>query len=126
MLTSRGYQSLATTQCVYGNHETDVKVVAHVDDFLCLGSRVALDSLLADLRTEYECSGDILGPGVDEVKKIKLLGRTITYTPVGLEWEGDQKHCRAFVEKLGLKPEDMHWVNTPGVKVDTEKVAIDG
>ena len=77
MLTKRGFKSLVTTQCVYVNLEMDVTIVAHVDDFLCLGDRSSFVSLLADLKTEYECSGDILGPADDEVRKLKFLGRTI-------------------------------------------------
>ena len=100
-------------------------IVAHVDDFLCLGSRAALDSLLVDIKTEYECDGDILGPGADEAKKLKFLGRTITYTSEGVEWESDQEHCEAFFQKLGVDSDKLHGVQTPGVKEDDEKAAVD-
>ena len=94
----------------------------HVD-FLCLGSRAALDSLLVGLKAEYECDGDILGPGSDEAKKLKFLGRTITYTSEGVEWEGDRKHCEAFFQKLEVDSDKLHGVQTPGVKEDDEKAA---
>ena len=125
MLTSRGFTSLSTTQCVYVNLKNDITIVAHVDDLLCLGSRRYLEEFLASLRGEYECSGDILGPADDEVKSLKFLGRTISYTSAGLEWEGDRKHCKAFFEKLGVDPATMSAVQTPGVKVDNEKAAPD-
>ena len=85
MSTGRGFTSLVTTQCVYVNLELDITIVARVDDFLCLGSRSSLEVLFADLQTEYECRGDILGPADDEVKSLKFLGS-------GLEWEGDKRH----------------------------------
>jgi hypothetical protein len=39
-----------------------------------------------------------------------------------LEWEGDKKHCAAFVQKLGVEPKSLSGVQTPGVKIDNEKV----
>ena len=126
MLTSRGFVSLSTTQCVYVNLKLDITIVAHVDDLLCLGSRRCLEDFLASLRGEYECSGDILGPADDEVKSLKFLGRTIAYTPAGLEWEGDKKHCVAFFQKLGVDPKTLSGVQTPGAKVDNEKGVSEG
>ena len=110
---------------MYVNLETDITIVAHVDDFLCLGSRRYLEEFLTSLRSEYDCSGDILGPADDEVKCLKFLGRTISYTSAGLEWEGDKKHCAAFFQKLGVEPKSLSGVQTPGVKIDNEKAASD-
>ena len=100
MLVKRGFESLTTTQCVYINPTTSTIIVAHVDDFLCLGSKGGLRELLRDLQTEFECSGEGLGPDVDEVKEIRFLGRYVRYTASGLEWEGDDKHVKAFLDKL--------------------------
>ena len=125
MLTTRGFISLSTTQCVYVNLKSDITIVAHVDVLFRLGSRRCLEDSLTSLRGEYECSGDILGPADDEVKVLKFLGRTISYTAAGLEWEGDKKHCAAFFEKLSVDPKTLSGVATPGVKVDNEKAAPD-
>ena len=78
---------------------------------------------MVDLKTEYECDGDILGQGADEAKKLKFLGSTITYTSEGVDWEGDRKHCEAFFQKLGVDSDKLHGVQTPGVKEDDEKTA---
>ena len=44
MLVQRGFEVLASAQCVYINRETGVIVVAHVDDFLCHGDHDELGS----------------------------------------------------------------------------------
>ena len=39
----------------------------------------------------------------DEVKQIKLLNRTISWTEEGIQWEADARHAQIVVEQLGLK-----------------------
>ena len=114
MLKKRGFTALSTAQCVYVNKETGVIIVAHVDDFLCHGDKDDLKNLLKSLQQECDCTGEVLGPGADEVKELKFLGRAIRWTSRGLEWEGDVKHVSMFLEKVGLtrgRP-----VGTPGIK----------
>ena len=116
MFGARGFKPLVTAQCVYANLTTGVLIVGHVDDFFCQGSKAELVRLLQSLQEEYECGGELLGPDIDEARVIILLGRKISYTNDGLEWEGDDKHARSFVEKLGLSKSKV--VVTPGVKRD--------
>ena len=66
--------------------------------------------------------------GQDEVQKIRFLGRTITLTDQGIEWEGDSKHVPAFLEKLEkefgaddiVRRDKLKGVKTPGVKKTDE------
>ena len=114
MLGELGFVALKTAQCVYANPISGVVIVAHVDDFLCYGDGALLVKLLDDLMAKYECSGDMLGPGAREIKELKFLGRKIRWTDAGVEWEGDDKHARSFLEKVGLT--GGKGVDTPGVK----------
>ena len=66
-----------------------------MDDFLCHGDRDELWNFLEDLKTEFECSGEMLGPEESSSKEIKFLGRKIRWTPIGIEWEGDSKHVES-------------------------------
>ena len=75
-------------------------IVAHVDDFLVLGTEAELRSLLQDLQKDYECDGQFLGVGAGCQSELKFLGRTIRLTDAGLELEGDKKHALAFVGKM--------------------------
>ena len=86
MLEARGFQPLVGTQCMYANSATGMLIVAL--------------ALLGGLKKEYECTGEILGPDPGDVQCLKILGRTITLTSEGIEWEGDAKHVAAYLEKL--------------------------
>ena len=127
MLKKRGFRPLVTAQSMYYNPSTGVTILAHVDDFLCFGDRLVLDLLLRDLQTEFECSGQVLGPGADEVREITFLGRTIRCTSFGLEWEGDERHVKSFLDKVGLSKRGEaggrggKGVETPGVKHDEDE-----
>ena len=95
-----GYKPLVGTQCVYVHPGSGMMIVAHVDDFLVLGTDIELRDLLRGLQQEFEGGGKILGYGTGCQVELKFLGRTIKLTPAGIEWEGDQKHAQAFIEKL--------------------------
>ena len=83
-----------------------------------MGEKRCLLYILFDLQGEFECSAKVLGPDHDKEKEVRFLGRTIRLTSAGLEWEGDQKHCKAFVDKLNLG--ELKGVETPGVKSDSK------
>ena len=82
MLTARGYKALIGTRCMFVHPETSMVIVAHVDDFLVLGTKAQLMELIASLQTEYECSGQILGYDPDCAPELKFLG-THYYIIVG-------------------------------------------
>ena len=80
-----------------------------------------------------------MGTEQGETRCLKFLGRTITLTDEGIEWEGDPKHVAAYIEKLkdfaavpdssvgGMLQEGsscgMRGVKTPGVKKQNEEEA---
>ena len=49
MLERRGFEPLVATQCMYVNPDNGIVIVAHVDDFLCLGKKEDLTFFLAGL-----------------------------------------------------------------------------
>ena len=61
-----GFKGLVSTPCVYYFKATGVRVVANVDDFLCTGSKSALEELQQDLGKRYQMKGQMLGPGPKE------------------------------------------------------------
>ena len=49
-----------------------VTVVAHVDDFLCVGSKEEQENLLRQLQSlRYECQGEMLGPDTGETREVQ-------------------------------------------------------
>ena len=135
MLVDMGYKPLLGTQCMYVHPELNIVIVAHVDDFLVLGSEDQLRELITKLQVSYECSGQILGSHAGCQPELKFLGRTITLTPDGIEWEGDKRHVETFLTKLADEFTDVddtkksQWsgAKTPGVKADVvpDRISLD-
>ena len=61
MLIKRGFQSSRIMPCLYFNRETSISLIAHVDDLLVVGPHGAMEELKADLQSEYETDGSVLG-----------------------------------------------------------------
>ena len=103
------------------NPSTRVILVAHVDDFLIHGEKVRLFRLLGDMKEMYPCGGEILGPGEYEVLQLKYLGRRVSYTVEGIEWEGYDNHTKAFNREV--LPHGGNIADTPGLNAVKETEA---
>ena len=97
LMADLGFVACATVPCVYFHPEKEVVAVAHVDDFLMSGDQAVLLELRRELQSRYECDGDMLGPGRDEVREISFLGRRIRWGEDGLSWLGDTKQTRTLL-----------------------------
>ena len=53
--------------------------------------REGRDHIEATLRAAYEIKVDVAGPEPNDAKEIKVLGRIITYTPSGIQYEADPR-----------------------------------
>jgi len=118
-----GFQPVVSTPCLYYNSLTGVRVLAHVDDFLCTGPKVELKKLLESLGKRYTMKAKMLGPDKGEESTGKFLGRTINWTSRGLEWHGDDKLRNTLLEEWGMN--NSSGVNTPGLRDEREKLSED-
>ena len=132
MLLERGFRKIMCTQCTNFQPDLEMYVVAHVDDFLMIGARFDMDTMVQGLTSDgYECTHEILGYKKDEVKSLKFLGRKIHLKEEGFEWEGDSRHAEAYLAKLAAEfssvtsdaTTGMRAVATPGVKRADEEYA---
>ena len=76
-----------TTLFVYFNETTNVRVVVHVDDFLCAGPEPGLANLRRCLQNKYVIKFELLGAGANEQKAGNFLGPTIKWTKNGLTYK---------------------------------------
>ena len=97
--------------CNFQHEERDISLTVHGDDFLGVAERPQLDLLLSKMKSSFELKSQILGPGKDEHKQMKILNRNITWRKEGLVYEPDPRHAEIIVEQLGLK--DAKSVETP-------------
>ena len=96
--------------------ETQVRVVGHGDDFTFAGTESELRKIQAKMCERYDVKvRGILGGGKRDVHEIEILGRNLTWTEDGLEYEGSDKHRRVLLEGLGLN-EESKAVNSAAVK----------
>ena len=113
MMTKLGFIGSCSTPCCYYHPQWDVRVVAHVGDFLCVGPKHKLEDLSTQLSQHYSLKREILGPH-QPVQQTVFLGRTIRWTPTGITYEADPKHVSILREDWDLQPKDGY--NTPGTK----------
>ena len=84
-----GFLARAAAQCVYYHPTRRVTVVAHVDDFLCVGCKEELENLRLLQSLGYGCWGEMLGPDRGETREIQYLGRTVNWGQDGTRWSGN-------------------------------------
>ena len=113
VMSKLGFSCSLKFPCVYFNPHHRLRVVTHVDDFICSGDVKELRWLRDELAKEFDLTHEILGPGQDETREIKFLGRTIKWTSGGLEYSGDKNHSKTLLEEWGMT--DCKTVVTPGV-----------
>ena len=54
------------------------------------------------LRNAYEVKVDIAEPEPQDPKEIKILGRIVTFTPEGVQYEPDPGHMEKAIHDLGM------------------------
>ena len=65
----------------------------HGDDFTFAGTESELRKIEANMHEWYDVKvRGILGSGKRDVQEIEILGRNLTWTEEGLEYEGSDKH----------------------------------
>ena len=92
----------------------DLRVVAHVDDFLVSGEYQDLAWFRSEMAKKYELKVQIAGWEQGCERELSFLGRTIRTTTFGVELEGDEKHVKKLEEELGM--DTCNPVVTPYVK----------
>ena len=122
VMTEMGFEASRTTPCVYWHKRRQLRVVAHVDDFLVTGPKDELLRVRAELKRNYEVDGDVLGPGRDEVRYAKFLGRIVHYHNWGIEIEADGRLVEGLLGEFdaGSTAE----AETPGLKPEPESSGV--
>ena len=112
-----GFTPTYGSPCVFYHPLRDLRVVAHVDDFICSGTEEDLRWMHKCLQEDFDVKMEILGGGLNDVKEAKFLGRTLRWSHAGVCYEADSKHATILLEEW--KMENSRSVCSPGV--DEEK-----
>ena len=99
----QGSKPSPSTCFVYFNETTNVRVVVHVDDFLCTGPEQGLADLRRRLDDKYVIKFEIFGVGAHEKKAGHLLGRTIRWTELALTYTGDGTLLEGLLDEWNVR-----------------------
>ena len=124
LLGELGFVESVTAPCVYYNSVTGVRLVTHVDDFLCIGPRRELKQFHTELANTLELKCELLGPGQGESRKGSFLGRTIEWHDWGIAWRGDQGILRDMLVEWDM--ERCSPVSTPYSKDEGNRAGEEG
>ena len=67
-----GVHTSCVSPCFYWHSSLDVLVVGHVDDLMCVGPRIGVETFLAKLMSIYDLTSTFLGPGPGEEQEGKF------------------------------------------------------
>jgi len=122
-LTNAGFKRGIASPCHFHRPEKDIWLLVHGDDFVVVARQAGRDYIEQTLKSVYEVKVDIAGPEAQDPKEIKILGRIVTFTPEGVQYEPDPGHMEKAIHELGL--EESKGVATPGAKDETTVTAVE-
>ena len=115
-LVEDGFRRSRAASTIFHHPKTQVRVVVHGDDFTFAGTQSELKRIQAKMHEWYDVKvRGVLGSGKRDVHEIEILGRNLTWTEEGLEYEGSDTHRQALLDGLGLN-EESKAVNSAAVK----------
>ena len=106
-----------SSPCLFWDDRRDIKVFVHGDDFLCSGSRKALEELRCTLGAKYKIKSEMIGEDMDLKKEMKVLNRTIKWVDNwGVTCEADARHAEIIIDQTGAN--DKTSLKSPWAKDD--------
>ena len=110
-MKSLGFELSYFHPSVYRHNQRDMLVLAHVDDFMCLGRNADLRWMFNALKSEYSLKMELMSFESGDSHFVKFLNRTITMGEYGITIEGDSKHTNILIEEWGMR--EANGVDTP-------------
>ena len=65
-----------------------------------------------------------LGPEPSDDKMIRILNRLMTWSDIGILYEGDPRHAEIIVQTLGMNIGDKSTVTTPGSNIEEQDTDV--
>ena len=101
-----GFEGSRAAPTTFYNPVTKVRLVVHGDDFTFSGTQVELEKIRGLFKKWYDVKDrGIMVSGTRDIKEVVILGRTLKFTEMGLEYTADGKQRDAILEELGLESE---------------------
>jgi hypothetical protein len=98
-----GFKASLHHPSIYFHPERDIRVIAHVDDFLRAGDEVQMDWLYKELSLEYDLKVQKVSGDSRRNQEAKFLNRTIRVTDEGIQIMGGEKHAQILLREWGME-----------------------
>lgn len=110
-----GLQRGLASLCIFHHPHKGIRTYVHGDEYVSTGMPDALQWMREKLEGKYHVKTQMLGPGKDQCRQIKVLNRVITWHGErGLAYEADPRHVELVVQQFGLQ--DSKLITTPGTR----------
>lgn len=114
-LIENGFIQGIAAPCVFHHETRGIRTLVHGDDYVSVGKPQQLQWMKEMLEQHYKIKTQVLGPGENEVKELKIFNRIISWDGNrGITYEADPRHVEIMVEQL--KFGDAKIVTTPGTR----------
>lgn len=118
LLVGQGFTVTRASTCIMRHNARDIDLLVHGDDFVSVGDEEDLQWLQKVLESKFEISTQVLGPGDNNDKEVKVLNRIITASEFGYTYEADARHSEFVVKTLNLQ--NTKPLSSPGSDVTQE------
>ena len=106
LLKKHGFNTAASSTCIFHHPERDVVVFVHGDGFVSTADGDDLLWFKGVLEQKFELKSTIVGHQTEDEKSVKVLNRVITAVDHGFIYEPDIRHAELVIKKLGLENAD--------------------
>ena len=114
-LRSIGFQQDKATPCVFHRPTRNIRTMVQGDVYISTGMPQDLKWRRQQLEAKYQVKTQVLGPGEEEVRQVKVLNRVVTWDGArGITYEVDPRHVEIVIQQLKLQ--EAKPVATPGTK----------
>ena len=65
--------------CIFHHRERGIRTYVHGDDYVSTGKPIELKWMKTQLESKYSVKTQVLGPGEDQVKQVKIFNRIVKW-----------------------------------------------
>ena len=114
LMMKLGFVQSKYNASLYYNPVTDVKAMIHGDDFVAVGDREEIKIFRQQIANRFTVKDKVVGLKTEdgEIAETRVLNRIVRVTPLGWEYEADQRHADLIISELGLSTTKS--TKTPG------------
>ena len=114
-LVEIGFKQGMASPCLFYHPERNIRTYVHGDDYVSAGKARKFNWMKNQLESRYIVKTQVLGPGRDHQRQIKVCNRILTWNEAtGIEYEADPRHIEITFKQLQMN--DAKAVTTVGTK----------